>query len=141
MEIRCDTWDPQLQLPSLVQACGSLFSPFPSLEHLGIYKSAYWPFPLQYEVGNTQWMELLRPFFAVKGLVLDGPFVLSVASALQELVGERATEILPALQNIFLKGFQSSGAPAPEGITKFIAARELSGRPVIVYHGEPGEGQ
>jgi hypothetical protein len=139
MGILCDTWDPQLQLPSLVQACGSLLSPFPSLEHLGIYESGSWPFPLQYE--HAQWMELLHPFFAVKDLVLDGPVVLSVASALQGLVGEQATGILPALQNIFLKGFQSSGVPAPEGITKFIATRELSGHPVIVYHGEPGEGQ
>ena len=139
MAILCDTWDPQLQLPSLVQACGSLLSPLSSLEHLGIYEFGSWPFPLQYE--HAQWMELLHPFFAVKVLVLDGPVVLSVASALQGLVGERATGILPALQNIFLKGFQSSGAPAPEGITKFIAARELSGHPVIVYHGEPGEGQ
>ena len=139
MVIRCDTWDPQLQLPPLVQACVSLLSPFPSLEHLGIYKSGSWPFPLQFE--HAQWTELIRPFFAVKDLVLDGPVVLSVASALQGLVGEQATGILPALQNIFLNGFQSFGAPVPEGITKFVAARELFGRPVIVYHGEPGECQ
>jgi hypothetical protein len=139
MEILGDTSDLDSRLPSLVQACSSLLSPLHSLERLGIYKT--WPSRLRDEVEITQWMELLHPFIAVKDLVLDQPVVLSVASALQELVGERVTEILPALQNIFLKGFQSSGAPAPEGITKFIAALQLSGRPVIVYHGEPVERQ
>ena len=54
---------------------------------------------------------------------------------LQELVGEQATEILPALQNIFIEGSQSSG-PVPEGIANFITARELSGHPVFVHRRE-----
>ena len=78
-------------------------------------------------------MELLRPFIAVKDLVLEGPVFLSLASALQELVGEGVTELLPALQNIFLGGSLSSGE-VPEGIGELIAVRELSGRPVVVHH-------
>ena len=69
----------------------------------------------------------------MKDLVLNEAVVLYVASALQDLVGERVREDLPALQNIFLEGFRSSG-PVPEGIVKFIAARELSGRPVIAKY-------
>jgi len=118
---------------SLAQGCSLFLPPFPGLEHLGI--SGDLPSGGQHEVEATQWMELLRPFMTVKDLVLDEPTALSVASALQELVGERVAEILPALQTIFLEGFQSS-VPVPEGIEKFVAARELSGRAVIVRHRE-----
>ena len=123
------------QLSSLARACSRLLPPLPSLEHLGIYeyKSEFWSSQWVNEVENTQWMELLRPFITVKDLTLDEPFVSSVASALQELVGEQVTEILPALQNISLGGFQSSD-PVPDGIAKFIAARGFSGCPVIVHH-------
>jgi hypothetical protein len=128
------------QLSGLAQACSSLLVPHPNLEHLSIYKSKYEISPLRWqnEVENSQWMELLRPFITVKDLVLDESIVLSVASALQELVGEQITEILPALQNIFLDRFPSS-SPVPEGIGKFIAERELHGRPVAVRHPETKE--
>jgi hypothetical protein len=54
-----------------------------------------------------------------------------VAPALQELVGGRATEVLPTLENIFLEGFWPSG-PVYEGIEKFVAARRLTSHPVAV---------
>ena len=135
LEILCDISDSQVS--SLVQACGRLLPPLPSLEHLGLYNPGYlssvsrW----KYEAENSQWIDLLRPFITVKDLVLDKPFVLSVASALQ---GIEATEILPVLQNIFIEGTQSSG-PVPEGIARFIAARKLSGHPVVVYQRERKE--
>ena len=120
-------------LSLLAQGCSSFLPPLPSLEHLSI--SGDLPLGWQPEVENTQWIELLRPFITVKDLVLDELVALSVAPALQELVGDRGTEILPELQNIFLDGFQSSGSVL-DGIGKFVAARELSGRPVIVRHRE-----
>jgi hypothetical protein len=135
LEMPCSSYTVDSQLSSFAQACSSLLSSLPSLEHLGIYKAGLLLSEWQDEVENTQWMELLRPFITVKDLVPDEAFVLSVASALQDLAGERATEILPALQNIFLEGFSSSD-PVPEGLSKFIAARELSGRPVIVRYRE-----
>ena len=140
MKIHSSTYD--LDLSSLVQACSSILPPLPTLEHLGIYNSIPFPSRWQYasEVKNTQLMELLRPFPTVKDLVLNDLAGLSVASALQELVEERVTGILPVLQNIFLKGSPSSG-PVPKGIAKFIAARELSGRPVIVHQQETNQGR
>jgi hypothetical protein len=122
-----------LQLSGLVQACNSLFLPLPSLEHISIYKSKYELRPLRWqnEVENPRWLEFLRPFIAVKDLVLDEPAVLFVASALQGLVGGGVTEILPLLQNILLEGFPSS-SPVPKGIATFIAAREICGCPVVV---------
>jgi len=129
LEIICDT-DSQLLSPA--QAWSLLLPPLPSMEHLCIYTSADFPSQWQHEVEITQWMELLRPFITVKVLVLYKQAVSSVSSALQELVGERVTEFLPALQNIFLEDFPSS-SPVPEGIGEFIAARELSGHPIIVH--------
>ena len=133
-ETVCDPSDSQPS--SFARACNLLLPTLPSLEHLGIDGSGGLPLPWQHGVGLTQWMEFLRPFITVKDLVLNEQAVLSVSSALQELVGERrVTEILPALQTIFLQGFQPS-SPVPECIAKFIAARELSGHPIIVHHGE-----
>ncbi len=38
---------------------------------------------------------------------------------------------LPILQNIFLEGFEPLG-PVQEGIGLFVAARQLSGHPIVV---------
>ena len=85
----------------------------------------------QDNVDNTQWLELLHPFAAVKNIYLDRDFVPSFALALQELVGERTMEVLPTLENIFLEEFEPSGA-LHEGIEKFVAARGLTGHSVVV---------
>ena len=134
LRIPCSWYEEDSQLSSLAQACSTLLPPLPSLEQLGLYNSKFPPSQWQDE-DNTRWMELLLFFTTVKDLVLDEPIVLSVASSLQELVGERVAKISPALQNIYLEGFQSLG-PVPEAIAKFIAARELSGHPVFVHRRE-----
>ena len=82
---------------------------------------------------DTQWLELLRPFTSVKDLHLSEPSVPFIAPALQELSGERVTEVLPALENLFLEEPQPS-EPVKEAIEKFIAARQLSGFPVTVHY-------
>jgi hypothetical protein len=56
---------------------------------------------------------------------------LHVVQALQELSVERATEVLPALRNLFIEGLESSG-PTQEALEQFITARQLSGHPVAV---------
>ena len=136
LKILCDISD--LQVSSLAQACSWLLPPLPSLEHLDIYNSGFSSSGWKYEADNSQWLDFLHLFITVKDLVLDKPFVLSVASALQGLAAEQATEILPVLQNIFLESTQSSG-PVPEGIARFITARKLSGHPVIVHYQERKE--
>jgi hypothetical protein len=67
----------------------------------------------------------------VKNLYLSEPFTIFIGLALQELVGARTTEVLPALQNIFLDGLESS-APVQEGIAKFVAARQVASLPIAV---------
>jgi hypothetical protein len=78
---------------------------------------------------ETLWLQLLLPFTAVKNLYLSKAFAPSIAAALKELVGGRIIEVLPNLQNIFVEGLQPSG-PLQENFGQFIAARELSDRPV-----------
>jgi hypothetical protein len=90
-------------------------------------------------VEHIQWLEVLRPFVSVKDLAIPTALVRFVAPVLQEVVGERVPEVLPALQNLFLEGPWPSN-PVREVIAKFIVARRVSGHPVIVYHrGELGK--
>jgi hypothetical protein len=101
------------------------------LEDLLIYKTQDWLPDWQDNTENMLWLELLHPFTAVKHLYLSKEFAPRIVPALQELVGARTTEVLPALQNIFLEELQSSG-PIQEGIGRFVGARRLSGHPMTV---------
>ena len=88
------------------------------------------------EVSDSQWLLLLlNPFISVKSLYLSEWLASFIASALEELPGERVTELLPALDNLFLKGFGSSGS-VEESIESFVSMRQLSGHPVILRRWE-----
>jgi hypothetical protein len=86
-------------------------------------------------VGNSQWLDFLHRFTTVKNLHLSEEVTLRVAPALQELVAESRTDVLPTLQNIFLEGCRPSGH-VQEAIEQFVAARRHSGCPVAVHHCE-----
>jgi hypothetical protein len=122
------------QLSSLTQVCSSSFPQafIPAVEHLYILEVGFCDW--QDDVENSQWLELLRPFTAVKYLYLSRRFVRRIAPALQELVGERVTEVLPALQTLFLEETHSSGPV--QGIGQFVAARQLSSHPIAVSRWE-----
>jgi len=85
---------------------------------------------------NAQWLELLEPFTALKNLYLTDKIPLHVCDALQELSGE---SVIPALQNIFISP-RYLLEDSREAIKAFVAARRLSGRPVIVHRGSRSEG-
>ena len=125
------------QLSSLAQVCSSSFpqAPFPVVEHLYIldnrYLRPYWPD----EIETDQWLRLLHPFSAVKGLHISRELTPRIAPALKVLVGERATEVLPALQTLFLEETLQSG-PVQETIGQFVAARQLADHPVAVCRWE-----
>ena len=82
-------------------------------------------------IENTDWLNILLPFTAVKNLYLPGALWPRMGPALQELTGGRTTEVLPALENVLLEGFQPS-EPVQEGIEEFISARQLINRPVAI---------
>ena len=139
LEIPCK--ESSLQLSSLVQVCTSCLPFFPAVEHL--YISEYRPssiFEGHRSVENAQWLELSHPFTALENLHLTSKkFVPLIVPVLQALVGERVTEALPALQNVFLSEFELS-EPIQEAIQQFVTARQLSGHPLTVHIGDQSIG-
>ena len=104
--------------------------PHPALEDLYIYRDLNSQTDFQDDnIKNAIWLELLHLFPAVKNVYLCGEFAPRIMPALQELVGSRATEVLPNLQNILLEKLQSSGF-VQEGIQEFIAARQGTSHPI-----------
>ena len=121
---------PEWQLSSLEQLCASSLPPVSTLEDLSIFSNGQYPPHWQVDIENTLWLDLLRPFVAVKNLYLSKEFVHHIVLALQELVGGRTTEVLPILENIFLEGFRP--ASLHQGIEKFVTARQLTGHLVNI---------
>ena len=129
IDIRCKMLD--WQLSSLAQVCNS-FPTLSTLERLYIREDPYSPPHWQDDMENNQWLELLYPFTHVKDLHLSKEVAHRVGPALQELTGERVTEVLPALENLFLDEIQPP-RPAQEAIEQFVVMRELSGHPVAIH--------
>ena len=117
-------------LSSLAQVCSTSVPLFPALEHLYILENGSWD--RQDNIEDGQWLELLQPFAAVKDFHIASKFIPLIAPSLQELVGERLTEVLPALDTLFL-GEPLPSEPVLECIWKFVAARELAGHPLSVF--------
>jgi hypothetical protein len=118
------------QLSSLAQICTLSLHLFLTMENLYIHEDLYAPPNWKDGIENTEWLDLLLPFTAVKNLYLSKQFSSRIAPALQELTGGR-TDVLPALQNVLLEGFQPS-EPVQEGVAQFISARQLTNHPVAI---------
>ena len=73
----------------------------------------------------------------MKNLYLSKKFVPLVAPALQQLIAERVTGMLPMLQNLYLDRLQPLGA-IEEGIGQFVATRQLYNHPMAII---PWDGQ
>ena len=119
------------QLSSLAQVFTSIFPSIHMVEHLYIKGPRYLPSQRQNDIEDVQWLEFFHPFSAVKNLYVSKEFAQCISSALQNLVGERVTGLLPALETLFLEELQPLG-PAQEAIWHFVAARQLLGHPVAV---------
>jgi hypothetical protein len=114
-------------LSYLVQTCRLSFLPLSTVERLDI-GGVRWPPPRE----NTEWLEVFNLFVTVKDLCVSKRVAPHVAQALQELSVERATEVLPALHNLFIEGLEPSG-PVQEAVEQFVATRQLAGHPVAVH--------
>jgi len=120
-----------LWLSYLARFCASCFpalSPFESL-----YIDVSMLYPLQDVI--DRWLELLRLFTTVKNLRLSKTVAPRVAQALGGLPVEQLTEVLPALENVFISGLEPSGR-IWEAISKFADARQLSGHAVSIHDSE-----
>jgi hypothetical protein len=123
---------PDRQLSSAAQVCNSSLHLVSTVEVLYI-GHPHWRLVWSNDtIENTQWLQLLLPFTAVKDLYLFKEFAPGIAAALQELVrGGRVTEVLPSLKNIFVEGYEPSG-PVQENIGQFVAARRHSDHPIAM---------
>ena len=133
--ISCSQSD--LQLSALAQVCRSSFSQalISAVDRLYILEDVLSRPLWQDDIESRQWLELLHPFTPVKDLHTSREFVPRIAPSLKELVGERVTEVLPALQSLFLEETVPS-EPVQEGIRQFVDARQLSNHPVNVSRWE-----
>ena len=118
------------QLSSLAQVFTSFSHSVYMVEHLYIYGDGrYFPSKWEDDIENMQWLELFHSCTAVKNIYVCKELEPSIASALQELVGERVTDMLPALESFF----SERHIPGPEA-KQFAATRQLLGHHVTISH-------
>ena len=122
------------RLPAMAQVCSSSFpqSLIHNVERLYIREEGRMKLEWQDDLEDSQLLELLQPFTGVKYLHLSGKFAPRIASSLQELVGPRTTEVLPALESLYL--YQRTSGSFKEAIGKFVTARRLFNLPVSVSY-------
>jgi hypothetical protein len=106
--------------------------PFSTLKSLVIKDCTSNGLPLPDSNDDNCLLEVLHPFPAVKDLYLCHEIGLRVGCALQELSEERVPEVLPALQNIFVR-FAESSSRVQEAIRVFAAAKQRTGQHVTVH--------
>jgi hypothetical protein len=124
------------QLSSFVRLCSSSLPALSNLDCLTVREDevvgwGQW----RAHTESDRWLELLSQFGAVKNLYLSEELGRCIAPALRWLSEERVTDVLPALQNIFLGGLPPP-ALVEKAIAQFVAARQLSDRPLTVTHWE-----
>ena len=125
------------QVSSVAQVYGSSFprALIPAVECLYILEDLYRAQLLEPhwkdDIENGQWLELLHPFTGVRDLYISQELVSHIAPALQELVGEKVVEVLPALETLYWGETLPSG-PDQEAIGEFVAARQLANHPISV---------
>ena len=125
--------EPDWQLSFIEQVCNSSLPRPSTVEDLYIerrldFSQLVWK---NDAIENTQWLQLLLPFTAVKNLYLSKEFAPGIVAALQELVGSIIAEVLPGLQDVFVEALEPSG-PLQDKIGQFVAARRLSDHPVAI---------
>jgi len=133
LQIRCQRLD--YQVSSVAQVCREL-SPYLSF----VGKLDMRPFigvlpALQNDMDSAQWLEIFHSFIAVQSLRVRKELVPLVAPALQDLTGDRVTEVLPVLRYLHLEELEPSGS-LWEAIQPFIKARQLSDHPVDIEVGK-----
>ncbi|KAH9961730.1 hypothetical protein BC827DRAFT_256218 [Russula dissimulans] len=120
------------QVSSMVQifdAFGPVFSAVERLAFAYAYKRDSWS-PGQNNVGRAQWRRLLRLFRNVKTLLVSNYFIVDLSYILEPDNEEFFLQSLPELKELsYQLGFHGD-----EWFNKFVHARELAGRPVIVYY-------
>ncbi|KAH9163253.1 hypothetical protein EDB89DRAFT_575838 [Lactarius sanguifluus] len=79
---------------------------------------------------DVEWLLLLRQFSSMQTLYVSPKLAGHIALALEDIMAEMVTELMPSLDLICVEGQPTSS------IEKFITARRVSGRPVTVIDTE-----
>jgi hypothetical protein len=130
--ISCDGLD--WQVACIAQICGKI-SPFlTNIERLLIHteipeKNVVFSDWEDY-VDNPQWLEIFHAFSALQHMRIPPKFGEVIASALQDLTGERVMDALPMLHHLYLP---FSSASTQQAIQPFISSRQRSNHPVTVH--------
>ena len=134
LEITIPSRESRRQLMSVPQICNSSLPPPSTVEDLYVehqYSQLDWE---EDAPDYTFWLEIFRPFTAVKNLYLSMEFAPDIVDALQDLIGARITEVFPSLQNIFLEGlYVEPSGHLQESIWQFAGARQQSGHPLAIF--------
>ncbi|KAH9954680.1 hypothetical protein BC827DRAFT_1158637 [Russula dissimulans] len=87
----------------------------------------------QRQADPTPWLQLLAPYNSVEETEFSGmgDMCTGVAWALKQSIGETAQELLPALRILRIRDFDDRSICLT---MSFVAARERTGRPVIIRH-------
>ncbi|KAI0302764.1 hypothetical protein BC826DRAFT_432022 [Russula brevipes] len=131
LEMTCGTRGISRKVHAISLVCGRL-SPFLSLvERLDLIGNRL-PYRSRWEedTASPRFLEVFQPFTAIQSLHVSEGLVPFIALALQQLVGERATEVLPKLCDLFMQGSEIPRT-VQEAMQPFLTARRLSGQPVV----------
>jgi hypothetical protein len=113
------------QVSSVTQICNQLSFVLSRIERLSIDEQGW---TLQDNIDDTQWLELFQPFTAVRTLLILNNALSPVWSGLRGLSGGSAMQVLPALEELKLPWFHSSGYSN----WPFVIARQCSDPPLVV---------
>ena len=123
-EVHCEGVDQQVS--HMAQVLSHFSATLSNVAHLGLrYKTPKEGYQIK-GIDNVEWLPLLRQFSTVQLLHVSKEIAGNVALALEGISGDAVAEALPSLDVIYLMGLPASS------IKKFLAARQLSGRPVTV---------
>jgi hypothetical protein len=133
LQLSCRDWGRRVAL--LAHMFRHLFPFLLCVERLDIKAFLVSPTRRQQDrIDPAQWMELFRPFRGVKSLEVTDALARNIASALEHASEGMCQDVFPALCDLRLNRSRESFSAS---ITKFIVARQLSGRPIAVhYRGE-----
>jgi hypothetical protein len=84
-------------------------------------------------IDHPGWLVLFHTFTSLQTLRLWGEIQQLVIFSLRAHTGEGVAEVLPGLQNLYLRQWHWQGEPE-QALEQFIAARQDSDHPVTVHH-------
>ena len=131
LELECYEWEFRPSyLAHFCASCFPTFSPFKAL-CIGSRTGRIGRWRRVIDDLDVPWLELLRLFNTVKHLCLLDNVAHWVAQGLRGLPAEWVTEVLPAMDAVFIRHLEPFG-PETEAISEFADARQLSGCPVSI---------